>query len=102
MNLLEIDFVGPFPKSTNGNRYILTAVCPFSHFLVAILKPTPDQSATTAANALFDNVFLKLDFPPTILSDRGGEFLNAVLREVSRLLSVKQVYAVHVQLPPPS
>ena len=30
MNVLGIDFVGPFPKSSNGNRYILTAVCPGS------------------------------------------------------------------------
>ena len=90
MNVLGIDFVGPFPKSTNGNRYILTAVCPFSHFLIAI--PTPDRSATTAARALFDNVFLKLDFPSTLLSNRGGEFLNAVLQEVSNLLSIKQVF----------
>ena len=58
--------------------------------LVAI--PTPDRSATTAEKALFDNVFLKLDFPYTLLSDHGGEFLNAVLRDVSRLLSVKQVF----------
>ena len=50
------------------------------------------RSATTAARALFDNVFLKLDFPSTLLSDRGGEFLNDVLREVSRLLSIKQVF----------
>lgn len=35
MHVLRIDFVGPFPKLTNGNRYILTAVCPFSHFLMA-------------------------------------------------------------------
>ena len=54
--------------------------------------PTPDQSATTAARAPFDNVFLKLGFPSTLLSDRGGEFLNAVLREVSNLLSIKQVF----------
>lgn len=73
-NVLGIDFVGPFPKSANGNHYILTAVCPFSHFLVAI--PTADRSATTAARALFVNVFLKLDFPSTPLSDRGGEFLK--------------------------
>ena len=90
MNVLGIDFVGPFPKSSNGNRYILTAVCPFSHFLVAI--PTADRSATTAARALFDNVFLKLHFPSTLLSDQRGEFLNAVLHEVSRLLSIKKVF----------
>ena len=90
MNVLGIDFVGPFPKSANGNHYILAAVCPFSYFLVAI--PTADRSATTAARALFDNMFLKLYFPSTLLSDRGGEFLNAVLREVSRLLSIKRVF----------
>ena len=80
MNVLGIDLVGPFPKSSNRNRYILTAVYPFSHLLVAI--PTADRSATTAARAMFDNVFL----------DRGGEFLNAVLHEISRLLSIKQVF----------
>ena len=91
MNVLGIDFVGPFAQSTNENRYTLTAVCPFSHFLIAI--PTPDRSGTTAARALFDNVFLKLDYPSTLLSDRGGELLNAVLREVSiNLLSIKQVF----------
>jgi len=90
MNVLGIDFVGPFPKSTNGIHYILTTIFPFSHFLIAVT--TPDRSATTAARALFDNVFLKLYFPTTLLSDRGGEFLNAVLREISNLLSIKQVF----------
>ena len=52
IEVLGIDFVGPFPKSANGNRYILTAVCPLSHFLVAIL--TADRTATTGAMALFD------------------------------------------------
>ena len=52
IKVLGIDFVGPFPKSANGNRYKLTAVCPFSHFLVAI--PTADRTATTGAVALFD------------------------------------------------
>ena len=77
-------------KLTNGNRYILTAVCPFSHFLVAI--PTMDKRATTTARAIFDHVFLKLDFPSVLLSDRGGEFLNAVLCKLSNLLSIKQVF----------
>ena len=55
IKVLGIDFVGPFPKSANGNRYIYIstyAFCPFSHFLVAIL--TADRTATTGAMALFD------------------------------------------------
>jgi len=65
MNVLGIDFVGPFPESTNGNRYILTAGFPFSHFLIAV--PKPDRSATTSARALFDNVFLTTVFVDTRL-----------------------------------
>ena len=62
MNVLGIDFGGQFPKSANGNRYIHTAVCPFSHFQTGI--PTPERRATTAARALFDNVFLSWTFHP--------------------------------------
>ena len=89
MKVLKIDFAGPF-RNLSTETAIFTAVCPFSHFLVAI--PTAGRSATSAATTLFDNVFLKLDFPATLLSDRGVEFLNAVLHKVSRLLSIKQVF----------
>ena len=58
----------------------------------ALAIPTPDRSATTAARALYDNVFLKLDFPSTLLSDREGEFLNVILREVLKLPYIKQVF----------
>lgn len=90
MDTLGIDFVGPFPKSSQGNRYILTAVCPFSHFLVAI--PTCDKSAQTAARMIFDHVFLKFGFPRTLLSDRGGEFLNAIMENVAKHLSIERVF----------
>ena len=43
MNVLGIDLVGLSPKSTNGNRYILTAVRPFSHFLIAIPEAEPND-----------------------------------------------------------
>ena len=68
MKLLGVDFVGPFPTGTTQHyvaRSPYVAFCPFCHFLVAI--PTVDRSATTAAKALFDNVFLKLDFPSNLL-----------------------------------
>ena len=83
-------------KLCRGRNYatkvanLKTTVCPCSHFLMAI--PTADRSATPAARTLIDNVFLELGLPSTLLGQRSGEFLNAVLREVSRLLSIKQVF----------
>ena len=46
---LGVDYVGELPTAPSGNKWILTAVCPFSNFLRAI--PVPDKTATTAARA---------------------------------------------------
>ena len=76
-NTLGVDYVGELPPSPSGNKWILTAVCPYSNYLHAI--HVSDKTATTAANALFHEIFLQLGFPSVLQSDRGGEFLNALL-----------------------
>ena len=87
---LGVDYVGELPPSPSGNRWILTAVvCPYSSYLHAI--PVPDKIATTAANVLFHEVFLQLGFPSVLQSDRGGEFLNALLHRITQL-SIKQIF----------
>ena len=56
---LGIDYVGELLPSPSGDRWILTAVCPYSNYLRA--TPVPDKTATTAANAanaLFHSVLL--------------------------------------------
>ena len=87
---LGVDYVGELPSSPSGNKWILTAVCPYSNYLRAI--PVPDKTATTAAYALFHDVFLLFGFPSILQSDRGGEFLNAVLHRLTALLSIKHVF----------
>ena len=87
---LGINYVGELPVSPNGNNWILTAVCPYSNFLRAI--PVPDKCATTAACALYDHVFLEFGFPAVLQSDQGGEWTNAVLKELTALLSIEHVF----------
>ena len=87
---IGVDYVGELPRSPSGNKWILTAVCPFSNYLWAI--PVPDKTVTTAANAIFNDVFLLLGFLSVLQSDWGGEFLNALLHHLTKLLSVKQVF----------
>jgi len=87
---LCIDYVGELPVSPNGNKWILTAVCPYSNFLRAI--PVSDKGATTAARALCDHVFLEYDFPAVLQSDQGGEWVNTVLQELTNLLSIEHVF----------
>ena len=86
---IGIDYVGELPVSPSGNKYILTAVCPFSNFLIT--APVPNKNATTAARVLLDQVFFKFGFPQVIQSDRGKEFLNAILFRIMQILSIKHV-----------
>ena len=88
-NTLGIDYVGPLPTTPSGNKWILTAVCPYSNFLRAI--PVPDKQATTAARTMFNDVFLQYGFPSVLQSDQGGEWLNAVLRQLTKLLSIEHI-----------
>ena len=87
---LGVDYVSELPKSPSGNKWILTAVCPYANYLSAI--PVPDKTATPAAKAIFNVVFLLVGFPSVLQSDRIGEFLNALLRRLTNLLSIKQVF----------
>ena len=87
---LGVDYVGELPPSPSSNRWILTAVCPYSGYFCAI--PVPDKTATTAANVLFHEVFLQLGFQSVLQSDHGGEFLNALLHRITQLLSIKQLF----------
>lgn len=87
---IGIDYVGPLPQTPSGNKWIITAVCPYSNFLVTIT--VTDKWATTAACVLFDHVFLKYGFPAELLSDRGGEWSNAVVHQFIKLLSIEHIF----------
>ena len=73
---LIIDFVGPIvPMSRGGNKYIFTAVCPFSGWYWAVACVEHDSK--TAARILFMNVICDLaGCPPMLGSDRAPSFLE--------------------------
>ena len=77
------------PQSPSGNKWILTAACPYSNYLREI--PVPDKTAPKAVYALV-NVFLSTGFPSVLQSDCGGEWLNALLHRITKLLSIKHVF----------
>jgi len=90
MQRLQIDITGVHPKSDNGMIYILTAVCAFTKFAVAVALP--DKSATTVAQALIDNVVLKLGQPDSIHSDLGQAFENSVMKKLCDRLGIDKTH----------
>jgi len=69
---------GPFPKSTKGHIYILTAICVFSKYIV--LVPLRDKNAITVARAIYEKLFLTYG-AGEILTD-GGEFRSELFSEL--------------------
>ena len=86
---VAVDLVGPiFPLSESGKRYILTIVDYATRYPEAIaLKNITTESV---AEALIE-VFSRVGMPEEILSDMGGQFTSMLMKEISRLLSIKQL-----------
>ncbi|XP_041477315.1 uncharacterized protein LOC121425354 [Lytechinus variegatus] len=87
---IAVDLVGPLqPITDRGNRYILTIVDLATRYPEAVALPSIE--AERVAEALME-VFSRLGIPNEILSDNGTQFVSGVMREVSRLLGVKQFH----------
>ena len=97
--MVGIDLIGPFPKSSSGNTYVVTMVDRFTRWpeLVAI----PGATAETVANAVIDGLVLRHGCPEKILTDRGSQFTSKLFQRMANLkrLGVKKVFttAYHPQ-----
>ena len=86
---VAIDLVGPIsPPSADGHRYILTLVDFATRYPEAV--PLKNIDTETAAEALVD-ILSRLGVPEEILSDLGTQFVSECMKEVTRLLSIKQL-----------
>eukprot|EP00959_Pyramimonas_sp_CCMP1952_P347719 7283785-Pyramimonas_sp.AAC.1 len=83
--LIGIDDLGPISPESEGHSYILHAECAFSHY--AWLKAAPDNSASTWAKFLVENVMFDLaGFPLVLRSDRGSAFTSEIVVQINDLL----------------
>ena len=83
-----LDLCGPFPSS-NGYKYLFTAICVFSKFGICVTLR--NKEASTVAKALVDHVFLKYGLCTEILTDLGLEFQNELMQELLNILGVARL-----------
>ena len=85
---VAVDKVGPItPVTDNGNRYILTLVDYATRYPEAVALPIIETERV--AEALID-IFCRIGFP-VMLTDMGSQFTSALMNEVCRLISLKQL-----------
>ena len=85
---VHIDLTGPHVRSRNGYVYLLTAICTFSKYLIAV--PLRDKSALSVAKALVKNVFLVYGAVELLVHDGGREFCNEVMQHIAHLFGIQR------------
>ncbi len=84
-----VDLVGPIhPRTEKGNKYMLTLVDYATRYPEATALKSIE--AETVAEALVE-MFSRIGVPNEILTDMGTQFTSEVMKEVSNLLSIKQL-----------
>ena len=79
---MDIDLVGPLPKTRNGNKYILSIEDSFYRFVKAI--PIKTKEAVHVAKPLMEHHICVFGCPIEILSDHGREFVDRTGRRYAR------------------
>lgn len=87
--LIGIDYLGPFPETSQGNKYVLTITDFFTKWVVAI--PLPNQTAQTTVHALHQNYVCLYGVPEHILSDQGTHFVNHLMVGFRKLLGFHHI-----------
>ncbi|XP_063970109.1 uncharacterized protein LOC135157653 [Lytechinus pictus] len=86
---IAVDLIGPIqPITSRKNRYILTVVDCATRYLEAVALPNIET--TTVAEALVQ-IFSRVGVPQEILSDQGTQFTSDLMKDIGKLLSIKQM-----------
>jgi hypothetical protein len=87
---IAVDLIGPLaPVSEGGHRYILIIVDYATRYPEAV--PLRKIDTISVAEALLE-VFSRVGFPNEILSDLGTQFTSDLMKEICRLVSIKQLF----------
>ena len=86
---VAIDLIGPIhPPSDEGHRFVLTVVDYATRYPEAVARKRIDTESV--AEALIE-IYSRVGIPREVLSDQGKHFTSDLMKEVSRLLSVRQL-----------
>ncbi len=85
---VAIDLVGPLPKGRLGCQFILTSICLATRWPSAVaLKSTTSRAVAEALWTIFSNATI----PEKILSDKGPQFMSAVMKDLTSFLGITHV-----------
>jgi len=85
---ISIDFAGPFTRTVRGNKHILLGIDHFTKFAFAV--PMSNIDSENVARVLIERWIVYFGCPMEIHSDKGSNLVSELIRNVYRLLNIKQ------------
>ena len=85
-DIVHVDLTGEFPKSYGGMQYILVYKDKLTKYV--ILRALPNKEGATVKDALA-KIFLQMETPLLVVSDRGTEFTQYNFGKVCKLLNIE-------------
>ena len=89
LDRVHVDLTGPLPTSQAGNKYIMVIKDYLTKYVWLI--PLKSKSAVEVAEAFVGEFVCQAGVPGRVVSDRGNEFVNRLLANVSRILGINRI-----------
>jgi len=87
-----VDLIGLIiPASSSGKRYVLTIVDYATRYPEAVAL---SRISTVAVAEALCTVYSRVGIPAQRVHDQGSQFMSEVMRETSRLLSIKNLVSI--------
>ena len=84
---IGIDFVGPLPRTSKGNKYIIVAIDYLTKWPEA--RAVRDATAKNVVKFLYEDIICRHGCPSKILSDRGSHFNNQLVTQLMEQFHIR-------------
>ena len=92
---VSMDCEGPNREDYLGYRYSLTYLCALSHAIM--LEPMKSLTHSEVRRAFTRCILRSRTIPMLVRSDRGSEFKNALMKELTSLLGIQQRFSMSLR-----
>lgn len=85
----QIDILGPLNRSAKNNKYIITAICTFSKYV--IMGAVSEATAEKVANFITEKICLVFGVPVSIKTDMGTHFTAEMIKHLTTVLGIRHI-----------
>lgn len=88
--ILAIDIIGPLPRSSHGNSYVLVVADWFTKY--SLIHPMRAATAINVVKFVENNVFLTYGVPQFIICDNGTQFAGHHFKNLAAKYKVQKIW----------